>query len=202
MSKMRASGFSLVELLITLTIMGVVAACTIPPLFRVPAAKSNTKYTTMARDTAFMVMTAYEQYRAATPSVATTVTMNNLTPYMNYVSVDSTSTIDQYNGFSGGQPCSAATYTCLKLHNGSIIMWTSIINFYGTSSTNSIFYFFDPDGVQTDLSTTNGPGKAMVTWLQYDGEVHSWGTLPANINYMGSIFSASPQYDPNWFTGF
>jgi len=196
------TAFSLVELLITLALLGVIAAMCVPPLFSSPATRSNAKYTALARDTAVMVASAYEQYKFANGSVAAGTTFGAFTPYMSYLKVDNTTTIDSY---STGTNVSCATYSCLKLHNGAMLLYNSTWNFNGTNTTNANFFYIDPDGVQTD-ATTNGPGKALVLWLQYDGSMHSWGTLPATIAFStgsapGTV-SATPSYDPAWFTGF
>ena len=79
----RPQGFSLVELLLTLAIMGLLIAFTIPTLFQTPASKQTAKYTQMARNSSFMILSAYGRYKTANSTILSTVTPSNLTPYMN-----------------------------------------------------------------------------------------------------------------------
>jgi prepilin-type N-terminal cleavage/methylation domain-containing protein len=193
-----ARGFSLVELLITMAIMGVIVALTIPPLFQVPASKQGTKYNAMARDTAFMVSSAYQQYKMTHATVPTNTNFGALTPYMNYLATDATTVIDSRNN---GTTFSCAAYSCLKLHNGATLLYANGSNFGGSTTTNALYFYLDPDGQQTD-GTTNGPGKSVVVWLQYNGTLHSWGTLPTSIMTSVTGYAPTPSYDPIWFTGF
>src|SRR6478609_5914975 len=83
----KKTAFSLIELVITLALVGVLAAFTVPQLFMTTATQNTAKYTNMAHDVALMVSTAYERYRAANAS--TTLAMfSDLAAYMNYVKLD------------------------------------------------------------------------------------------------------------------
>jgi prepilin-type N-terminal cleavage/methylation domain-containing protein len=195
----RKQAFSLVELLISLAIMGLVAVFTVPAVFQTSSSGQSAKYTSMAADTAFMIMNAYERYRAESTTVAMSTTAGALTSYMNYVAVDTSTPIDDWQG-SGTWGCTSSV-RCLVLHNGGrLAYWATTYPFSSkpgtTSETYALLFQFDPDGRVT-TGTTNGPGKALPIVLYYDGKVGTEGTARAN-----SYYSGTPSYDPPWFTGF
>jgi prepilin-type N-terminal cleavage/methylation domain-containing protein len=202
----QAPGFSLVEILITLAIMGIVAAFTVPQLFQAPASRSNTKYTALARDVTFMMLNAYEHYKAANASVPWNTKLYSLTPYMNYVNLDlsnGTKVDPPPQGSwwtSTPQSCGSqyvGTNYCYILHNGGILWFNDTFYFGGTNSTNAIWFNFDPDG--------SGPSEALQVWLTYSGRIYTVKNLPTTMT-SGYIFSTSTQaavaQDANWFTGF
>jgi len=67
--------------------------------------------------------------------------------------------------------------------------------FGGVNTTNAIYFKFDPDGRQTD-NTTNGPGKAVVVMMQYNGTMQTWGTLTTTVQSSTSSYSPTPANDP------
>lgn len=197
-------GFSLAELLITLAIIGFLMAFTVPALLQSQNAAANSKYSAIARDTEFMVFNAYEQYRRRNSSVSSNMQVSSLTPYMNYVSID-TSTSSLINGppagqgYYGSQNCGAqfvGNYICYRLHNGAVLWFWDLYYFGGTNTTNAIWFNIDPDG--------SGPTEALQTFLTYDGRIYTVKNLPTTMT-MGYLFSTVTQApassDATWFTG-
>jgi prepilin-type N-terminal cleavage/methylation domain-containing protein len=185
---MRLSGFTLAELLIALLILGEIATFTIPKIL---TSQQNNRYNATGKEVAATIAAAYQQALLA-GTVTTNTTPGDLTPYMNYVSVDTTSSVDwQYTGST----TDCTTVRCLKLHNGGILHYTSI-HFYGTNTTNAIYFYFDPDGT-TDGTTTNA-GKAVLFFLYYNGRITSWSNAAANTSANGATYGPL-QVDPPWF---
>jgi prepilin-type N-terminal cleavage/methylation domain-containing protein len=181
MSQAPFKGFSLAEILMTLAIMGLLAAFTVPKL--VQPSTNNAAFNAKANDAAVMIMTAYQAMKAE-GNVTTNTISWDLTPYMNYVSTDiSTSVDDWHTGNTWG--CDS-NFKCLKLHNGGILVFDRLA-FGGTATTNGIAFQFDPDGKVTD-GTTNGPGKSVTFYLYYDGAIRT----PATGR------SGGEGYNPGW----
>jgi len=188
-------GFSLVELLITLAIMGVLMAVTVPTILQAQGSTQSSKYSSISKDTAFMIMNAYEQYRQANAAVATNTTPAVLSSYMNFVSVD-TSTAQLVDGHpSTGVNACAASRPCLKLHNGGVLQ-LGLNSFNGNTTLNVIEFRFDPDGVYT------GNQDSIQFELYYDGTLKTRGNAKTNSTHSSATFSGNSSYDPSWFTGF
>lgn len=185
-------GFSLVELLITLAIMGILAVFTIPPLFQMPASNQPAKYTAIAKDTAFMVLTAYEAYKAANPTVATTVSMGALTPYMNYVAIDTSSVMNDAG--AGTWTCSSS-YPCLRLHNGGSLNYLANLSFGGNTTQHAIYFRFEPDSRLNNIS-------ALPMLLFYPGNISTDGSYHAYTCNSGGCTTTTSGADPTWFSGF
>lgn len=198
-------GFSLAELLISLALMGVLAAFTVPMLLNSQNSTLNSKQSAMAKDVSFMLMNAYDQYRQANSGATASTKLDDLTPYMNYVTVDTTSVLDDRPGANATYDCSVtATYTCLKLHNGGMLYWKKAHTFTGTDTLYAIYFLFDPDSVQGTTTTADGPSKALNGFLYYDGYVRSWSNLRSGTIYNNGVSSgsANSSRDPAWFSGF
>jgi prepilin-type N-terminal cleavage/methylation domain-containing protein len=206
-STKKNPGFSMMELLITLALLGVLAAFTVPQLFMTSSTNANTKYTKTAHDVALMVATAYERYKVANPGALSANTQfRDLVAYMNYVKLDtSNSTIidEPPTGMwrsATRRTCGTqfvGTHYCYFLHNGAVMWYNTLFYFAGANTTNAIWFNFDPDG--------SGPADALQFWLTYDGYVYTVKNLPTTMT-MGYIFSTSTQspttQDASWFNGF
>lgn len=190
----KVSGFSLVEVLITLALLGILAAFTVPKLLNAPNASQSSKYTRMANDVAFMVLNAYGQYKMTHATVPSSMSAANLTPYMSYISVDTTST-GVHNHPGWGLISCGWGFNCLKLHNGGILWYGDAdTNFGGTSSLHSIYLNFDP------APTENASFNAVGFQLYYDGKIKTNNTLTTGTLLFGSPWGRTA--DPPWFTGF
>jgi prepilin-type N-terminal cleavage/methylation domain-containing protein len=197
------SGFTLAELLIALAILGELATFTIPKIL---SAQQHGQNITAAKETIAMVAGAYQAARLA-GVVSTTTKASDLSPYMNYVSLDSTTVID-------GSP-TVASYTCtngggnpcIRLHNGSILMFRDAggMGFGGTATTNGIVFMFDPNGKQDIATTADGPGKSIRFVLYYDGGITTVGNVRPNSCWTGGGAPVCGNYpdatlDPSWFS--
>jgi prepilin-type N-terminal cleavage/methylation domain-containing protein len=197
----QSQGFSLVEVLITLTILGIIATFTIPKLFAPPPNSTmSNKQTTMAKNVAFMILNAYEQYRIANGTVPTTMTALELTPYMNYVSLDTTNSRIDHRPSQTFRLCAPAE-PCLILHNGSKLR-LGAVQFAGSNTTNCLQFHFDPDGIYSG-STADSYSKSVQFQLYYDGTIRTFGNAKASsCHSVVCPFSGVPSNDPSWFTGF
>jgi len=191
---MHCRGFTLAELLITLAILGTISSFTIPKVLQ---SQQNTEYKSIAKESAGMVSSAYSAYKLQN-SADTTTKLGDITPFLNYVSVDTASQIDDRQTASAITIQCTAARVCLHLHNGSVLLYKSPA-FNGTASTNGVEFYVDPDGVVTD-GTTNGPGKTLHFILYYNGRLATRGTLEPNTLVGGFTYTTpDPAFDPPWF---
>lgn len=192
LSRKTHLGFTLAELLIALAILGVIATFTIPKIL---SSQQNTKYNALAKESASTVAAAYTQYKL-TNTVSTATGIANITPYMNYLSVDTSSTID--DKYSLASVTCAASRPCLKLANGSMLLYTTD-TFDATNSTNALSFYIDPNGAYG--GTTNGPDKSVQFFIYYPGRVTSRGNSDTNTMAGGVTYaSPDPTLEPPWFT--
>jgi prepilin-type N-terminal cleavage/methylation domain-containing protein len=191
-----SSGFTLAELLVALAILGEIATFTIP---KVLTASQNQKNNAIARETAAMVSSAYGVYTLQN-QYNTTAGIANITQYMNYVAVDTSSSMDTVYGAGGTQNCSTNGGTCLKLHNGAFLQYWPADYFSGTSSTNGIPFWVDPDGRLTDTSAS-GTEKSIRFVLYYNGRVTDMQNIVPGTAYSnGGALTMGPSASPPWFS--
>jgi prepilin-type N-terminal cleavage/methylation domain-containing protein len=185
-------GFTLAELLIALGILGVIATFTIP---KVLMAQQSGRDNAIAKEAAGMLSGAFQAYQQRNSVTANTRTID-LTQYMNYVAVQTSGSVD-LNQADSTISCDPGTTMCLKLHSGAVLhMFT--IQFSGTASTNALFFYLDPDGVEQ--STTDGPGKSVVFFLYPNGRLTNYGGVLAGTQSSAGPHNACTACDPPWFS--
>jgi prepilin-type N-terminal cleavage/methylation domain-containing protein len=188
-------GFTLAELLISLAILGVIATFTIPKIL---STQGDSRFKAVAKENVATVAAAYQAYSLSN-EITGNETFSAFTPYMNYVALDSSSTIDATEG-NGSVAC-FGDYRCLRMHNGSMIRYRHASgSFNGTNTTNAIWFYVEPDGVYS--GTTNGPGKSAQFFLYTNGRiVDSGNMLPNTCNSEHCPFTAVEQGAvPAWFS--
>ena len=179
------SGFTLAELLIALTILGVIATFTIPKIL---VAQKNSQYIASTKEAISMLSAAYEAHQLK-GLVTSSTTLGDLTQYMNYVSVDTSSIIDDIPPV-GTDNC--ATQNCLLLHSGGKLFYGGP-TFGGTGTTNYLWAVFDPDGKVSSF-------KGVSIDILYNGRVATEGALTGTTvcNSWGCD-TPTAGYDPSWF---
>lgn len=174
-ARQTQSGFTLAELLISLAILGVIATFTIPKIL---TSQQNAQYNALSKETIATVAAAYQQAQLA-GTVTTAAKLQDLTPYMNYVALDTASTVDGFPSGVATLTCSN-TSKCLKLHNGALLYFDG--NSFADNGGNVVFAVIDPDGRSTGVQDSQG------MLLYYTGRVITYGDI------LGSSFA------PTWYT--
>ena len=191
--KKRVRGFTLSELLIALAILGVIATFTIPKVLQ---SQQDGKYKAIAKESAGFMSAAFDAYKFQN-GVKTSAKMGDLTPYLNYVAVDTTTTVDNEHGDTPATwSCSA--FSCYKLHNGAMLYFGTY-TFGGSGSTNGIWFNIDPDGKVTD-GTTNGPGKSLALWLHYNGQLKDRTGISPSVCDSSNCYTPNTTMIPAWFS--
>ena len=164
-----------------MTILALIATFTIPKIL---AAQQNGSKNAKAKEVAGVITQAALVYQQKVGAFSGTMTGEVIAPYLNYVSIDTTSNFDDpvFTG-GGAATCNNGLYSgCYKLHNGAyLVFWREDFNTTG----NAVFIGIDPDGRYTGGSND----KALWFLLHINGRLETWGTAwndPAN--------------DPDWFS--
>ena len=190
-------GFTLAELLIALLILGVIATFTIPKVLQ---RQQNSRDNAVAKEAAGMISGAYQAYKQNnTPTAAFNGSM--LTPYMNYVSIDSTNTIDHFPNIPFPTVnCAGGVYLCLRMHNGSTTYMSTGNTFGGTGNLNMVQLCSEPDGRLTGAS--GDTGKAVCFALYYHGKLTTLGQIEPGSTCAGGLCppALDPSFDPDWFS--
>jgi hypothetical protein len=110
---------------------------------------------------------------------------------MNYVKLDTSGT-----AFNGTWTCDNAV-RCLRLHSGATLIYWDFENFNGTSTTNVVYYVFDPGGA-SDYAV-----DGIDLFLFYNGRVtEQAGIPPSTVASCCNAFTwtGNPAYTPAWFS--
>ena len=198
--RQRSGGFTITELLIALGILGVIATFTIPKLLN---SQSTSAWNAQAKEIVKMVSQNYMQYKFETGIEVGNVQAaysTNFTQFMNYVNVDTTSTIDHITGLTSLDCSDTANRRCIKMHSGGVLSMPRYNHFGVADPDHFVMIFYDPDGVYS--GSTTGEGKSVVFDLHYDGAIFTsdqrvaihdtflWGSDPG--------WGADPL--PDWFS--
>ncbi|WP_303674130.1 pilus assembly FimT family protein [Vampirovibrio chlorellavorus] len=191
------SGFTLAELLVTLLILAEIFVFTIP---KVLVTQRNQQYNARAKEVAGMITGAYQQLQL-NGGLSAATKGKDLTPYMNFVSVDTTSFIDSLGSAAYSEVCNSSM-PCLRLHGGGLLRigvhgCYCEVTFWGTSTTNYIGFQFDPDGL-----ALGGTNKDVIEFdLFYNGRLTTRGATSGWIQSSGmATSSTAPDFDPAWFS--
>jgi prepilin-type N-terminal cleavage/methylation domain-containing protein len=111
LAKNRLAGFTLAELLIALMILGVISTFAIPKIITTQQMMANNA---KAKEVIATISGAY-QAAQSNGIITGSSKATDLLPYMNYLSIDTSSQIDWPVGTSGPATCSG-TDKCLNLH--------------------------------------------------------------------------------------
>jgi prepilin-type N-terminal cleavage/methylation domain-containing protein len=191
--------FTLAELLIALAILGVIATFTIP---KVLVSQQDARYSAAAKEAASAVSAAYNA-AVLNGSITTTSGMKDLTPYLNYVQVDTASSIDNIHSYgSFTTTCGGSGARCVRLHNGALLKYYPQDTFGGTASTNGVVFLLDPDGQVTSAGSATGPGKSIGIFLFYNGRITdvSKGPSLSYDNGAPQTWAVCPACTPSWFS--
>jgi type II secretory pathway pseudopilin PulG len=185
---MKPMGFTLSELLLTLLIIAEIATFTIP---KVLITQQNQKFNAIAKEAAGSIAQAFQLYQVQN-SVSASTSPGDLTPYMNYLTLDTATTVDDVR-WSGTVSCSNAAAKCIKLHNGAILWYWNYLSFGGTSTTNAFFYHLDPDGASSSNIAIN-------FYIYTNGKVRSEGEIDANTGVGGAgLKNPNAGINPDWW---
>lgn len=188
----RSRGFTLVELLIALTILGEIAAFSIPKVIN---AQQRGTWNAEGKEAVSTIATVYQTYKLNNLTTASTGT-TDLTPYFNYIKLNSSGLVDHVTGQTS---LDCSVQTCYQLHNGGTLVFGGS-TFGATNSTNYIHFFFDPDSRYS--GTTNGQGKAITLILYFNGRVATGADRrTGDITYLGgSPQNWGPDPSTDWFS--
>jgi len=190
MSHHRLPGFTIAELLIAVMILGEIATFTIPKIL---SAQQKNHFKASSKEAMAMVAGAFQAAKL-TGAITGTGRLGDLTPYMNYVSVDTNSQLDDVPGY-GSLTCNG-TNKCYRLHSGGLLYDRCGLG--GTGTTSAMLFHFDPDGKYSGSTTT--PGKSILVQLFYNGRLYTREYEENTIATGCGDWVPNYNEAPDWFT--
>jgi len=194
-SRKNSLGFTLAELLIALMILGEIATFTIPKIL---TTQQSQRYNAIVKEDIGALSDALQKLRYS-GTLSSSTKWSDITSYLNYLSLDSSSGNDIDAQYSATTYTCDSSRACIKMHNGSIIMYRTSISFGGTATTNALHVHIDPDGVVTD-GTTNGPGKSIGIYFYYNGRVTNGENIEPNTQNNSNTYNPTAGTTPPWFS--
>lgn len=185
------SGFTLSELLISLSVLGLISALTLPNVYN---SVNKNKNNAVAKETFQMISQAFEMY-STNNSITASTSINDLLPYMNYREMDTSGTLVDLSPLTPGanRACNTAN-PCLQLLNGGAI-WLYDGSLGGTTEKHCLTLLLDPNGKYDN----NKDGLWLLIYS--NGRVLTSATaLDNSTTGSGEVFSAIPGDDPTWFS--
>lgn len=179
-------GFTLVELLISLAILGEIATFTIPKIL---TSQSNGTKLAVSKEDISIISGAFSQFKLLN-TVSTSSEFGNMVPYINYAKLNTSGTI-----FNGSWNCTASA-PCLVMHNGSNLAYTVGESFSALDTSHVIHIVIDPGG-----NTAYGPDGVDI-FLFPNGRITEQAALPGGSvsSSLGSYgWTGYAGYTPAWF---
>lgn len=194
-SPLKNKGFTIAELLISLAILSVIAVFTIPKII---GASTDSRFNAIAKED-IAALSGSIQNLKATGNMNASTKWSDIVAYLNYITLDSSGSLIDAQYSTTTYTCSSAR-TCIRMHNGSVIMYRTSISFGGTGNLNAMHVHIDPDGVVTNGGTTDGPGKAVAVFFYYNGRVADEGNIDVNTQNNSATYNPNTGNVPPWFS--
>jgi len=139
--------------------------------------------TAITREAIAMLSSAFSVNQLKKHPMMNSIGLKDLMTEMNYVTTTEEKQIDSVAGEQSFS-CANAPFTCLQLHNGSILAFENQETFGGNQKNRAIKVLLDPDGAYSGKTTSpedfNGNVKAVALYLYADGFIASDATFRPN----------------------
>jgi prepilin-type N-terminal cleavage/methylation domain-containing protein len=190
--RLNQKAFTLAELLIVLSIVGVIASFAIPKLL---TSTTNAQMLAKAKACASAVSQAYVLFKNSRP-IQPTTGIGDFIDSINTLKHLTTGLIDHKAGY-GDIDCSWAQVNCYAMHNGGVLWFSDNggwSQFGGTTANHAAFFGFDPDGKLSNY-------KSVEFCMYTTGHLHSSSNILTNTyNGSGGPYSPGIDVDPDWYS--